>query len=203
VGRELPDFAAALPGDDGNGPLPFGTINDVPNPDRLDFLFEFCTPTCHRDAHWMDPDDPTKGSGTWTAGRPFHVREGFINDQDEPLGEGFEVVLYVQRADGALAAPILRYTSDFVLRGKTDRCGPTYKTQEGVATCEWFVHDFPDGLPEGRFAIWAVWEAPCHAWTGLGVLSFCQDPDEVISMFSSDVDAPYGRSGPSYTETSS
>ncbi len=151
----------------------------------------------------MHPDDSTLGSGIWTADRPFHVREGFISRQDEPLGQGFDVVLYVKRTDGEPDTPIYRYASDFVLRGKSDRCSPTYKTQMAPATCEWFVHDFPKGLLEGRFAIWAVWEAPCRAWIDLGLAESCQDPDEVISMFSSSVDAPHSRSGPSYTEKSS
>ena len=201
-GRLLPDFDRAIPGDDGNGPLPLGSIDEVPNADRLDFLFEFCTPGCFRDAHWMHPKDPKLGSGIWTAGRPFHVREGFINGRKEPLGEGFDLVLYVQHTD-AVDAPIYRYTADFVLRGKSDRCGPTYKTQQAPATCEWFVHDFPEGLPEGRNSIWAVWEAPCSAWVDLGLADLCEDPERVVSMFSSTVDAPYGRSAPSYTERSS
>ena len=91
------DFAGFLPGDDGVGPVALGTINGLPNPDRLDFLFEFCTPACNRDAHWMDPTQPRVGSGLWTAGRPFHVREGFINNGPELLGDGFDVVLYVTR----------------------------------------------------------------------------------------------------------
>ncbi len=202
-GTPLPDFAGALPGDDGIGPLPLGTIDDVPNADRLDFLFEFCAPECHRDAHWIDPQNPKLGSGIWTAGRPFHVREGFINDREEPLGEGFDVVLYVTRMGGGQDEPTYRYTSDYVLRGTSDRCGPTYRTQSEAETCEWFVHDFPEGLPEGRFAIWAVWEAPCRTWIDFGLTSSCQDPDEVISLFASGFDAPYGRSGPSYTEESS
>ena len=198
-----PDFADALPGDDGNGPLPLGSIDEVPNADRLSFLFEFCDPECNRDAHWMDPDYPEMGSGIWTANRPFHVREGFINDRATPLGEGFDVVLYVSRSDGAPDVPIYRYTSDYVLQGRSDRCGPTYKTQRSPVTCEWFVHDFPKGLPAGRWAIWAVWEAPCWAWFDLNLIHPCQDPDEVISLFSSGVDAPFGPSGPSYTERSS
>ena len=199
-GSPLPDMAGALPGDDGTGPLPLGTINDAPNPDRLDFLFEFCWPECFRDAHWMDPENPTKGSGVWTAGRPFHVREGFINNRAVPLGDGFDVVLYVTRLGEGGAKATYRYTSDYVLRGTSDRCGPTYETQTGPATCEWFVHDFPDGLPEGRYAIWAVWEAPCRAWIDLALTDECQDPDEVISLFSSGFDAPYTESGPSFTE---
>ena len=202
-GTPLPDVAGALPGDDGNGPVPLGTITDVPNADRLDFLFELCgNESCYRDAHWLDPQNPKLGSGPWTAGRPFHVREGFINNREEPLGQGFDVVLYVTRLDGGLVEPTYRYTSDYVLRGTSDRCGPTYETQQGPETCEWFVHVFPNGLPEGRFAIWAAWEAPCRAWIDLGLTASCQDPDEVISLFSSGFDSPYRQSGPEYTETS-
>lgn len=201
-GEPLPDLAGVLPGDDGIGPLPLGTIDEVPNADRLDFLFEFCRPGCERDAHWMDPLDPKMGSGVWTAGRPFHVREGFINDRTEPLGEGFDVVLYVTRVETG-PEPVYRYASDYVLRGTTDRCGPTYRTQTAPSTCEWFVHDFPEGLPEGRFAITAVWEAPCQAWVDLGVTASCEDPDEVISLFTSGVNAPYGPWAPRYDEQSS
>jgi hypothetical protein len=199
-GTPLPDIAGALPGDDGQGPLPLGTVTDPPNPDRLDFLFEFCWPECFRDAHWMDPENPTVGSGVWTAGRPFHVREGFINERDEPLGDGFDVVLYVTRLGDGGDAATYRYTSDHVVRGTSERCGPTYETQTGPATCEWFVHDFAEGLPDGRFAIWAVWEAPCSAWIEMGSTDTCQDPDEVISLFSSGFDAPYTSAGPRFTE---
>ncbi len=198
-GTPLPDIAGARPGDDGGGPLPLGTINDMPNPDRLDFLFEFCWPECFRDAHWMDPQNPELGSGVWTAGRPFHVREGFINNGPEPLGDGFDVVLYVTGMNGGQETTY-RYTSDYVVRGTSERCGPTYETQTGPATCEWFVHDFAEGLPEGRFAIWAVWEAPCRAWLDLALTDTCADPDEVISLFSSGFDAPYTGSGPNFTE---
>jgi hypothetical protein len=185
----VPDFAGAVAGDDGNGPLRLGTISDAPNGG-------------YRDAHWLDPQDERLGSGVWTAGRPFHVREGFINNGEEPLGSGFDVVLYVTRLGGGPDEPTYRYTSDYVMRGASDRCGPDYETQTGPETCEWFVHDFPEGLPDGRFAIWAVWEAPCLAWINLGLTESCQDPDMVISPFASGFDAPYGRSGPEYTETS-
>jgi hypothetical protein len=133
------------------------------------------------------------------------VREGFINNGLEPLGDGFDVVLYVTRlGDGSdeLIHPTYRLTSDYVLRGASDRCGPTYKTQQGPEACEWFVHNFPAGLPEGRFAIAAVWQAPCRAWIDLGLTDTCQDPEEVMSLFSSGFDAPYSSSGPSYTELS-
>ena len=196
-GTPLPDFSKALPGDEAGDPLPLGRITGVPNPDRLDFLFDLGD---FRDAHWLDPENPAMGSGVWTAGRPFHVREGFINEGEEPLGDGFDVVLYVTRLDSGRAEPTYRYTSDYVLRGTSDRCGPTYWTQTRPAACEWFVHDFPEGLPEGRWAIWAMWEAPCRAWIDLGLADACRDPDQVLSLFSSGFDAPYGRSGPDYSE---
>ncbi len=209
--EETPDFAGALPGDDEVGPLPLGSVNELPGEDYLNFLFEFCDPNnqseCFRDAHFMDPNNPQVGSGPWTAGRPFHVRHGFINHSDEPLGEGFDVVIYVTRTVAGEADPGLfeldrtyRFTSDYVLRGTSDQCGPTYKSQTGSQTCEWFVHDFPDGLPEGGFALWALWEARCSAWVDLGFTATCDDPDQVISLFSSAVDSPFGESPPSFTE---
>lgn len=196
------DFAGSVPGDDGGGPLALGAVEGLPNRDRLDFLFDNCTPGCNRDAHWMNPANPNMGSGVWTAGRPFHVREGFINNGPEPLGNGFDVVLYVTRLDeggDGVIHPTYRLTSDYVLRGATDRCGPTYKTQRAPEICEWFVHDFPVGLPEGRFAITAVWQAPCRAWVDLGLADTCQDPEEVISLFSSGFDAPYSAERPDYS----
>jgi hypothetical protein len=195
----LPDVAGALPGDDGSGPLALGAIDTLPNEDRLDFLFE--GGGCFRDAHWIDPENPGLGSGPWVAGRPFHVREGFINDGAQPLGEGFDVVIYVTRL-GIGDEPTFRYTSDYVLRGTTDRCGPTYRTQSEARTCEWFVHDFADGLPEGRHAMWAAWEAPCAAWGDLGFADSCVDPDQVISLFSSGFDSPFDLSEPVYSESS-
>ncbi|HSO29339.1 MAG TPA: hypothetical protein VLS28_05515 [Candidatus Sulfomarinibacteraceae bacterium] len=202
-GTPLPDIAEALPRDDGNGPLPLGAIDSPPNADRLDFLFEGggLDGECFRDAHWMDPLNSTMGSGVWTAGRPFHVREGFINNGPNALGNGFDVVLYVTRMETGRNEPTYRYTSDYVLRGASARCGPTYQTQGRPETCEWFVHDFPDGLPEGRFAIWAVWEAPCWAWVDLGLAESCSDPDAVIPLFASGFDAPYRQAEPEYIET--
>ena len=202
-----PDFAAALPGDDGVGPLPLGAVNELPGEDYLYFLFDFCVPECYRDAHFMDPNNPRVGSGPWTVNRPFHVRHGFINDNDEPLGDGFDVVMYITRWTGPELADDLfelgqtyRFTSDFVLRGVTDQCGPTYKTQTGLETCEWFVHDFPEGIPEGRYDLWAVWEAPCSAWLDIFFTESCDDPDQVISLFSSGVNSPFEDFLPSFTE---
>jgi len=57
--------------------------------------------------------------------------------------------------------------------------------------CEWFVHEFPEGLPVGRHALWAFWEAPCSAWLDYGFTDSCEDPNEVTSRFASGVDSPW------------
>ena len=199
----LPDFVGAVAGDDGAGPLPLGAVNELPGEDYLDFLFEECdwpgVEGCFRDAHFKSTGGSSEGSGTGQAGRPFHVRHGFINNGDEPLGDGFDVVVYMTPMDngpseggGVPGSATVRYTSDYVLQGISDQCGPTYKSQTEPATCEWFVHDFPDGLSAGRYAMWAVWEAPCRAWVDLGFTDTCDDPNQVISLFSSGVDSPIG-----------
>jgi len=201
-GTTFPDLAAAIPGDDGADPLPLGTVTELPDTVRLDFLFEFCGGgECFRDAHFMDPDNPGVGSGPFTAGEPFYIRHGFINEGAEPLGPGYDVSIYVMSfEDFASSGEVTRYTSDYVVRGTSDQCGPTYKTQEGSATCEWFVHEFNDGLPEGRWALWAVWEAPCSAWVELGATDTCSDPESITSFFASGFDSPFDPFPPSYTE---
>ena len=197
-GTPLPDVEGAVPGDDGDGPLPLGHVTEMPDSPRLDFLFELCwTDPCFRDAHFMDPAGTGPGSGAFDPYAPFHIRHGFPVSGDEPLGDGFDVVVYVTpldeagEFDGAATGQTVRYTSDYVLRGETDACGPQYESQRGPVVCEWFVHEFPDGLPPGRHAIWAVWEAPCWAWLEFGSVPSCEDPDEVMGLFSSGFDAPF------------
>ena len=192
-GTPFPDLDRAVPGDDDVGPLPLGAISTLPDSVRLDFLFELCwTANCFRDAHFIDPSGSGRGAGAFDPHTPFHVREGFPVIGDEPLGDGFDVVLYViPHFDGVVAGEAVRYTADYVVRGKTDACGPVYEQQAGTVTCEWFVHEFEEGLPPGRHAMWAVWEAPCAAWVEYGLASECADPDEVLSLFNSGFDAPF------------
>lgn len=197
-GTPFPDLAAAVPGDDGAGPLSLGVVSTLPDSVQLDFLFELCwTPNCFRDAHFMDPSGSGLGSGAFEPDTPFHIREGFPAIGAEPLGAGFDVVVYVTPLDlpgefgGSASGATLRYTADYVVRGETDACGPDYERQLGTVTCEWFVHEFPDGLPKGRHAMWVVWEAPCRAWVEYGYVESCLDPDEGMSVFSSGFDAPF------------
>ena len=103
----------------------------------------------------MDPAGSGLGSGVFTADMPFYIREGFVNTGDEPLGAGFDVAVYVTQLSapgehgGRSMGETYRYTSDYVIRGTSEACGPTYETQTGPVTCEWFVHEFKDGLPGG------------------------------------------------------
>ena len=209
AGTPLPDVEGAVLGDDGEGPLPLGAVTTLPDSVRLDFLFEFCTgEVCWRDAHFMDPDNPGMGSGGFTAGMPFHVRHGFVNDGEEPLGEGFDVVVYVTEIDevgefgGGAVGETFRYTSDYVIRGEAETCGPSYRTQTGPVTCEWFVHEFEDGLPVGRHALGVMWEAPCSAWVDYGFTESCADPDQTLTLFTSGVDSAFSTLPPTYDETS-
>ena len=206
-GTPQPEIVGATLGDAGTERLPLGVVSELPSHDYLNFLFELCWfEPCFRDAHFTQTADPTKGSGPFTSGRPFYVRHGFVNDSVGPLGDGFDVVLYVFPMDqpgefeGIAQGVTTRYTSDYVIRGETDQCGPTYGSQSGAVSCEWFVHEFPDGLPDGRFALWAVWEAPCSAWIEMGFTDSCVNPDEVMSFFSSGVDSPFDEGGPQYNE---
>jgi hypothetical protein len=194
--------------------LPLGTITSLPESERLDFLATTCgSDSCYRDAEMIREtveytDDgievdfaerPSAGIGAWTAGKPFHVFHGFVNEGDEPLAPGHEVVLFVTRvmgpdlADGSYAiGQTYRFQADYVLRGTVNECGPTYRDQGYPVTCEWSVHDFPEGLPEGRYDIWAAWFAPCSTWESLGLLDRCDDPTAVTSEFGGGVNMPFG-----------
>lgn len=207
AGTPIPEMTEAIVGDPGQVTAQLGQITTLPTAVHLDFLFEICLPeVCFRDAHFMDPDGSGLGSGGYPAGEPFFIREGFPLTGEEPLGEGFDVVVYVTamadpgHAGGEAIGETVRYTADYIVRGDVAGCGPGYRTQEVPVTCEWFVHEFADGLPAGRHALWVVWEAPCEAWIGFGFVEECADPDEVLSLFQSGFDAPFG-DGVSYTDS--
>jgi hypothetical protein len=188
-GTPLPDFANAASVDRSEC-LPLGVVTEIHPDNRLDFLYERCDgeSACYRDV-FVNRDDPSLVSAGWQAGRPFHVRHGFINESDEPLGDAFDVVLYVYENGFTGVGAAHRYASDYVLQGTTDACGPTDRTSTGPVTCEWFVHEFADGLPAGRFALWAFWEAPCSAWIDSGFVDNCADPSEVMALFASGLDS--------------
>jgi hypothetical protein len=161
--------------------------------------------SCWRDAVVVDPDNNQSGRSEWIGGAPFHIRHGFVNEATEPLSDDFDVVVYVTRqrgpelADGAFElGQTYRFASDYVVRGTTTKCGPGYWEQTEPITCEWFVYDFADGLPPGRYAFWIGWHAPCSTWQDLGLVDSCDNPNEVTSQFASMVNSPW--IGDDYTE---
>ncbi len=189
-----------IPGDDGAGPLPLGEANQLPGNLYLDFLTEFCYESyCFRDAVMRNIDDSGPAPDPASDPAPFVVRHGFPNSGEEPLGEGYGIDVYITRRYGPVledgvfeVGQTYKFTSDYVIRGTADECGPTYRDQSGPVECEWFVHDFAEGLPDGRYDLWAVWRAPCIYWLDLGYTDSCSDPSEVVSMFSASVNSPFG-----------
>ncbi|MBU1493306.1 MAG: hypothetical protein KJ956_04995 [Actinobacteria bacterium] len=181
--------------------------SDLPDDARLDFPAAVCVGVgevaCYRDGRILDPQDPSGGSGTWAAGQPFHIRQGFGIGGEDLLGDGYDIAVLVTRRAG----PVLddgsfvlgrtyRFHTDFLVGGVGVRCGPADWDRTDPQSCVWFVHDFPDGLPPGRYDIWVEWQAPCAAWLDLGLTDVCYDPDEVAVLFASSVSMPFY--GPGY-----
>jgi len=214
------DPSDVVSGDDGQPPsegdyatietgeprLALGQANTLSDSVRLDFLAGTCDDTtCYRDATFIHPDDSQLGSSYWIENTPFHVRHGFVNESETPLGDEFDVVLFITRREGPesgdgsfdLGQPY-RFDTDYVLRGTAAKCGPGYWEQTEPQTCEWFVHEFAEGIPAGRYDFWTGWYAPCSAWLNFGLVESCANPDEVTWEFYSSVNSPIF--GEDYTE---
>lgn len=203
-------FTEVVPGDDGQEPQ-LGGPGDMPSSTRLQFLWDVCrlrlgadeeVADCFRDPSFVNDDG--LGSGPWVADRPFYIAHGFPATGLDPLAAGFDVAVYITRspedlddADTAFELDqTVRFRTDRIVREQAVRCGPTYRQQTQPGECVLFVHDFPDGLPTGRYEIAVVWEAPCHAWVDYGLADRCDDPDRIEGRFSSLVDSPWsGGSG--------
>ncbi|MCB2223595.1 MAG: hypothetical protein KQH83_05405 [Actinobacteria bacterium] len=197
-------------GDPGDAGAAREVRSDPPDDARLDFLATVCDPvsedsSCRREGHFLDPEDASRGTTAWLAGLPFHIRQGFVHRGDEPLGAGYDLAVSVTRLvgpepdDGTFElGTTYRFHTDYVVDGMAVKCGPAYWEQTDPQPCEWFVHDFPDGLPPGRYEIWVEWEAPCSAWLDLGLAAVCDDPDEVSALFASSVNMPFY--GPGYRD---
>jgi hypothetical protein len=172
--------------------------DSLPDSERLDFLFEFCDSTgCVRDAAFINAEH-TLSNGVWPAYRPFHIRHGFVNQSDEPLTffEGYDLRVYITRLDGPeLPARTLfqldthyQFLSDYLVREMSGACGPSVALQEEILPCDRFVHEFPEGLPPGRYAFWVEWIAPCSTWP---IADMCTREFQPISLFASTVDSPF------------
>jgi len=85
-----------------------------------------------------------------------------------------------------------RFNSDYNTIGEDTRCGPQYRNQTGTRSCQWFIHDFDQGLPEGRYDLWVFWVAPCKQWphNPNNAPPQCPNGDQPISLFSSGVNSP-------------
>ena len=187
-----------LPGDNGAGPLPLGEVDLLPGNIYLDFLQEYCNEErCFRDAR-LDAVDGSEIEDVPFNDTAFFVRHGFVNTGGEPLGEDYGVDVYITRRSGPpldegvfALSQTYKFTSDYVVRGTADECGPLYQEQSTPVECEWFVHNFPDGIPRGRYDLWTVWRAPCSSWMEIGLTVFCANND-IMSLFSASVNSPFG-----------
>lgn len=164
---------------------------------RLNFLFEYCEigRECFRDAGFG-----LSGVGGWIAYMPFHIRHGFVNNEgvypEEGLARpGFDLHVYVTRRWGPpLEEGVFeidqtyRFATDYIAPEVSSSCGPEYLTETEPQPCDMLVHDFPEGLPPGRYDIWVEWHAPCEAW---GIADLCDSPSEDLTLFTSQVNTAF------------
>ena len=170
-------------------PIPLPVAATPPATPRLDFLKQNCRGGvgCTSDAAFVHPELPLQ-TKPWLAYEPFHIRHGFVDVKGAP-GSFYDLQVFVVRVSGPELPTgayelhrTYRLASDFLVIETTDRCGPDYEIQSGPQTCTRFVHEFPDGLPPGRYAIWVEWHAPCTAWT---IGNICERPAQIVNLFSS------------------
>jgi hypothetical protein len=169
------------------------------------FLETFCgartdggRPACIATAFFLHPTEPLIASA-WLADEPFHIRHGFVNASDEPLGSDFppdyELQVFVTRiqgpplGDGSFEiGQSYRFTPDYLVRESSDHCGPGYLDQTESLPCDEFVHEFNQGLPPGSYNIWVAWQAPCSAWT---IARVCEDDDPFPLFAASALGQPF------------
>jgi hypothetical protein len=170
-------------------PIPLPVAATPPATPRLDFLKQNCRGGvgCTSDAAFVHPELPLQ-TKPWLAYEPFHIRHGFVEIEGSP-GSFYDLQVFVVRVSGPELPTgayelhrTYRLASDYLVIETTDRCGPDFENQSGPQTCTRFVHEFPDGLPPGRYAIWVEWHAPCAAWT---VGDVCERPAQIINLFNS------------------
>jgi hypothetical protein len=104
-GTPLPDFANAASVDRSEC-LPLGVVTEIHPDNRLDFLYERCDgeSACYRDV-FVNRDDPSLVSAGWQAGRPFHVRHGFINESDDSTTGSMSCCTSTKTASRELVPP--------------------------------------------------------------------------------------------------
>ncbi len=193
VGRPGTDFLPVFV------PTQFERLEAAPESHRLDFLQEHCEGgACHRAASFVDGDrrtrlltTPNYAGTAWLAGSPFHIRHGFPNPAGDSFGErrarGWIVNLYVTRRSGPDTGTfpegqtqLLRANAE--LTELSDDCGPAGSGEP--TTCNRWVFEFPQGMPEGRFDFSVEWVAPCASWFETDV---CPAPNRPVSFFASAI----------------
>jgi TIR domain len=189
-----------LPGDQDDPPT---EVAAAPETARLDFFLQYCEGTnCFRDARLVHPDG--RESAGWRAYLPFHIRHGFVNGDEAPLpldrpdNPGYDLRVFVTRrigptlADGSFPLDqTFRFHVDYRVREISDQCGTDYALGERTdpQPCEMFVHDFPEGLPPGRYDFWVEWRAPCLVW--LGEEDLCSGITVPLDLVNSQVNIPF------------
>jgi TIR domain len=190
-----------LSGDRDDPPTPLAV---VPATARLDFFLQYCeSTTCFRDAQLVYPDGRTIAG--WHPYEPFHIRHGFVNGEEAPLpldrpgSPGYDLRVFVTRRFGPVLAdasfPLdqtFRFHVDYLVREISDQCGTDYALGERTEPqpCEMFMHDFPEGLPPGRYDFWVEWRAPCLVW--LGDEDLCSGITVPLDLVVSQVNIPFG-----------
>lgn len=197
----IPDVTGALIGDSSQATM--SSSGGPPDSARLDFLQENCDEVdalfnpldCFRDASFVHPELPLR-TWVWHAHEPFHIRHGFAADASaETPARDATVRVYIRRDEGPeledqsfSIGRWYRFSADNVIRETADRCGPGYQFQLEQQLCDTYVHDFPDGLPPGRYTFFVEWRAPCKYWVAADV---CDRPDQTLSMFDSQLQSPF------------
>jgi len=201
LGDALPPGPDVLSGDRDDPPTALAV---APATARLDFFVQFCEITiCFRDAQLVYPDGRTIAG--WHPYEPFHIRHGFVNGDEAPLpldrpdSPGYDLRVFVTRVVGPIlddgSFPLdqtFRFHVDYRVREISDQCGTDYALGERTEPqpCEMFMHDFPEGLPPGRYDFWVEWRAPCLVW--LGVEDLCSGVTVPLDLVVSQVNIPFG-----------
>ena len=175
----------------------------APETARLDFFLQYCeNTTCFRDARMVRTDG--RHIAGWRAYQPFHIRHGFVNGDEAPLPldrpdhPGYDLRVFVTRVvgpplpDGSFPLnQTFRFHVDYRVREISDQCGTEYALGERTdpQPCEMFVHDFPEGLPPGRYDFWVEWRAPCLVW--LGDEDLCSGITVPLDLVNSQVNIPF------------
>lgn len=111
------------------------------------------------------------GPSTFSAGEPFHIVHGWLNDPTwgVPLG----------RFDFQLEVDDVYWDEDFFITERVfDEVGQVWKIRR------LWVYNFPDGLPAGEVKFMGHWLAPCEAAKDYhGYPGDCDKRNEIVEPY--------------------